>query len=99
MHESAGIDRAAGEFVGKEWIEPSLIFDGYVDFGDQQGTFDGRLETRQQEPVVAPGIGAGHRAACVAAQAVGRQPFPAAGVAPVAADSATEDQVRDLFRR
>ena len=99
MHESAGIDRAAGEFVGKEWIEPSPVFDGYIDFGDQQGSLDGRLETRQQEPMVAPGIGAGHRAARVAAQAVGRQPFPAAGVAPVAADIATKLQVRDLFRR
>ena len=99
MHESAGIHRAACEFVGKEWIEPSLVFDGYIDFGDQQGSFGGRLETRQQEPVVAPGIGAGHRAARVAAQAVGRQPFTAACAAPVAADIATKRQARDLFRR
>ncbi len=99
MHESVRIHRAAGEFVGKEWIEPSLVFDGYIDFGDQQGSFGGRLETRQQEPVVAPGIGAGHRAARVAAQAVGRQPFTAACAAPVAADIATKRQARDLFRR
>jgi hypothetical protein len=99
MHESARIHRAAGEFVGKETIGPSSVLDGHVDFGDQQSALDGRLETRHKEPVVPPGIGAGHRAARVAAQAVGRQPFPAAGAAPVAADIATEDQARDLFRR
>ena len=99
MHESAGIDRAAGEFVGKEWIEPSLVFDGYIDLGDQQGAFDRRLPTRHQKPVVAPGVGSGEGAARVAAQSVGYQPFPGERVAPVAADSATELQVRDRFKR
>ena len=99
MHESAGIDRAAGEFVGKERIEPSLVFDGYIDFGDQQGSFDGRLETRQQKPVVSPSIGSCDRAARVAAQSIGYQPFPCDRVLPVAADIATERQVRDLFKR
>jgi hypothetical protein len=49
--------------------------------------------------VVAPGIGAGHRAAGIAAQSVGYQPFAAARLVPVAADIATKRQVRDLFRR
>jgi hypothetical protein len=49
--------------------------------------------------VVAPGVGSGDRAAGIAAQAVGHQPFPGDRVLPDAADIATEDQVRDLFSR
>ena len=64
-----------------------------------RSALDGRLETRHKEPVVPPGVGSGDRAARIAAQSVGHQPFAGDRALPVAADIATEDQARDLFRR
>jgi len=91
------IDRAAGEFVGKEWIG----LPWYSTVTSTLATSKVRSTEARDSPaktVVSPGIGSRDRAARVAAQSLVTSHSVRSRPA-VAADIATERQVRDLFKR
>ena len=70
-----GIDRAIGEFVGRELHPRSAILDGDIELRDQGRAFDRRAQRGEQQPVIASGVDEAQCARRKAANAVGDQPL------------------------
>ena len=73
-------------FIGGEINPPLAQHQRLFQFGEQEHASAGRVERRDQQPVIPPGIRAGDGAAGKAAQPVGFQPLPAERSLQVAAD-------------
>ena len=95
MNETLRSDGAAREFVRRQVGCGSLILDTQLDLGHQQRALNRRSKARHEEGVIAARVGERHRSACIAAEAIGHQPFKAGGAVPIPASLSAEDQKRD----
>ena len=92
MLETLGGDSAVAELIGSQVGVDSQVLHTHVDLRHQQRACHRRRETCHEKCVVAARIGPGNRAACIAPESIGDQPFVADGSAPSAAGLSAENQ-------